>query len=505
VNKQIIEQLQKEIYTDEALLTAIFYDNPILYEEYDENKLNSTHFGNNIWSFYFNIGRLITKNGGKILDDITVYSMIEKINKIDLYQNYNEFETMKELIIEIQDKKQNVLMYYENIKKYNLLRNLYDILGEKVLSINGNYNYKNLTSQQISSYWTYQIDSIILNNTENYFDEEFLLTDLEQEIEKIDQYTQQGLPFFDSRRLTEATNGWNNGELYIFGGFGGKGKTSFVLSKIILSCIEHQEKLVVIANEESIERFKKNLLITVMGNVTNEGFARQKINKGNFTIEEKNKLLKAVEWIKSTTNGNNKLITFVYLESYIISDVKKIIKKYSKQGIMKFVIDTGKPSEGRKDVKERWQIMTEDMKDLYKLCKTNANGFGVGIWVNVQLADSALKTRYLNEHSLGESKKMKNEASVVFMMRPVWDDELEEGKRELLCFRFVPTDKGYTKKEFKIPRHTDEKYYLLFTPKNRLGQDNNTGLPQIVYRVNFNKNKWTEVGLTYVIDDHNYQ
>jgi hypothetical protein len=490
-------------------LVALFYDNPKLYDEYEESKLSNKHFGNEIWKFYFKVGRLINKRGGMVIDDITVSNFINEIKANKYYDKYNRFETISELLDEIENKRNNVKMYYDNVKKYHLLRELRNLFGDKIIEEKGKYNYKLLTTDEVANYWLYQIERVTISNTENAFDEQFLLADLDKEVDKLKDNPEKGLPFNNSRLLTRVTNGWCSGELFILGGLGGKGKSSYVLEKVILSCIKQKEKLIVIANEESIDRFRRNLLVTIMGEMK-AGFARHRINEGNFTPEEYDKLQKAIKWVKQVTEGNEKLITFVYMENYIIEDVKKIMKQYVKIGYNRAIIDTGKPSEGRGG-KDRWQIMTDDMKDLYKLCKKNANGLGIALWVNVQLTDSALKTRYLNEYALGESKKMKNEASVVFMIRPCWDDELEGGKFELECFKYRKPKENEgdkpIKEVFKLDKFVisdGSKYYLLFTPKNRLGQDNNTGLPQIVYKVNFNRNSWEEIGQTYVPNDHNY-
>ena len=497
--------LYKEIYPDEALLTALFYMNPSLYEEYDESKLSYKHFGNKIWAFYFKLGRFISDRGGEVIDDITVSNVVNELKLRNKYEEYNEFETITELIEEVKNKENNEKMYYDNIKKYHLLREFRELFGDKVIEDSGNYKYKLLNAEQIANYWLYKIENITLNNVDNGFEEQFLLEDLDKEIEIQNIEPEIGMPFCDSKLLTRQTNGLINGELYIFGGFGGKGKTSFTIAKVISSCIIHNEKLVVIANEEGIRRYRRNLLITVMGNFTNESFPRYRINEGKFTDDEYQKLQRAKEWIDKITKGNNKLITFVFMENYVMKDVQKIIKHYAKKSISKFLIDTGKPSEGKSHGEKRWEILADDMKDLYKLCRTNGGGLGISIWVNCQLADSALKTRFLNEYALGDSKKMKNEASVLYLMRPCWDDELEGGGRELKCFKWVKPKTGnqkYIKEEFSLDRFTDCVYYVLFIAKNRLGQSSETGAPCIVFKTDFNKNKWEELGQAFLINDH---
>jgi len=492
-----------EVYPAEAFLVALFYDNPSLYLEYDDNILNKKHFGNKIWQFYFQLGRTITNKGGQILDDITVANAVTELKVEGLYDKFGRYETIQELINEVQNKKSNFNLYYDTVKKYNLLRSLRSVIGNKVIENNDKYDYNKLNADQIANYWLYQIEEIVFQNNNNTFEEQYLLDNLDSFVEKIDKNPEIGLPFNNSKQLTRATSGLLNGELYLFGGHSGRGKTAFMIEKIIMSCIKNKEKLVVIANEESIDRFRQNLLVTIMGTVTKEGFARYRLQEGKFSPEEYEKLQRAIKWVKEATSGNNKLITFVFLENYIMKEVKKIIKHYAKRGVTKFVIDTGKPSEGQSG-KPRWEVMADDIKDLYKLCRKNG-GLGICIWVNVQLTDAAIRYRYLNEFALGEAKKMKNEASVLLLIRPVWDDELDGGKSQLECFRFRKSEDGkYNKETFKLEPFSDYKYYLLFVGKNRLGQCNETGLPLIVYKVNFNRNSWEEIGMTHLVDSHDY-
>lgn len=190
-----------------------------------------------------------------------------------------------------------------------------------------------------------------------------------------------------------------------------------------------------------------------------------------------------------------------------MNDVKKLIRYYANRGIRRVLIDTGKPSEGDASL-ARWERFTEDMKEIYKLARPNGGGLNLAVWVNVQLADNALSHRFLNEHALGDSKKIKNEVSVLFMGRTIWDDEYHDGKNALEVFNYKYDPKhpfaknGYVKEMVKLER--GKTYYLLFTSKNRRGSDNKTGQPVIVFEVDFNSNRWTEAGQTYVYDDRSY-
>jgi archaellum biogenesis ATPase FlaH len=368
-----------------------------------------------------------------------------------------------------------------------------------------------MNAAQIQLYWSDKVNQVALS-FDSPFEEEFLLEGLRESIKEWDTEPDIGMPFYQSRMMSKICGGLALGNLYLHGGFGGKGKTSMTFNKVIMSCIENKEKLVVIANEQSINEFKKMLFVTAMGVGTKETINRQRLNEGNFTEEEKAKLDKALQWIDNLCN-NEKLIAFVFMEHYTMSNVRKVLTHYANRGYKRVIIDTGKPGE-EKSSKQRWEQFTEDMVDLYKMTRPNGGGLNLSVWVNVQLADSALGQRYLDEYALGVAKAAKNEASVFFLSRPLWDDEYKGEKYELTVNRRTYNDitEEWQTEEFKLePVYTDSKgnkyanhYYLLFTAKNRRGQSNDTGQEVLVMNWVPNSNIWFEVGLCRPIRTRSY-
>ena len=140
------------------------------------------------------------------------------------------------------------------------------------------------------------------------------------------------------------------------------------------------------------------------------------------------------------------------------------------------------------------------MKEIYRWTRKNAGGMNLRTVVTFQLADTAIKYRYLDFEAIGEGKKAKNEASIMYMFRPVWADEYEGGKRELDCYKLIKNQKGgYDKEFFKLKN--GKTYYLWFTPKNRFGQDNDNGQPVLVIEPLFNFNAFKEVGWCFIAHD----
>lgn len=415
--KKISDRLKSETIITEAYFTALFYNNPDLYAFYPEDKINVKTFQNPSWGFYFGLGRHIAEKGVRIFDDISIAKYVKELGIESRYDKYGGFEGIEEVMYEVKGKEENIESYYDEIKKYALIRNLIDLFGEKVLQTEtGGYNYKLMSKNQLHIFWNDKVNKLGMDG-DNKYDEHDLLSGLREDIKNWSVNPAVGLPFYKSPKMTKICTGWDFGNLYLFGGFGGSGKTSMSFNKVIMSCIQEKEKLLILANEQGIDEFKKMLLITAMG-ILKDTFNRQRINEGEFTDEEMSKMERAIDWVEEISGGkdNEGLIKFVFMEDYIMEDVKKVIRHYANRGYKSIMIDTGKPSEGGTG-KARWEQFTDDFKDLYKLCRKNGGGLDLRMWVNVQLSDSALKNRFLDEHAFGDSKKIKNEASVVYIYR----------------------------------------------------------------------------------------
>lgn len=512
-SKDILASLAKEVEISEAFVTAIFWNNPELYNFYSEEKLNRATFANRDIGFFFGLGRLMYDKGVHIFDDVAVARFAQEDKIQNLLIKYGDYDRIEELMEEIKGKEDNLDAYYADLKKYTLLRKLFNLFGEKVTAITEKYDYHKLDKELLFTYWNDRVNSIGMDG-DNVHESFTLMKDLKEDVKRWSENHSRGLPFYKSKEMTKICLGVDKGTLTIFGGFGGSGKTSITFNKFILTHIEQKEKLLVIANEQSIEDFKKMLVITAMGVGTKKSFSRQRINEGEFTEDEFDKMDKAIDWVYELCEGQIDLIEFVFMEDYVMSEVKKIVRHYARRGYESVLIDTGKPSDEQSS-KQRWETFTDDFKQLYKLARVNGGGLNLRMWVNVQLSDTALRQRYLNEYALGESKKIKNEADVVFMIRGIWADELPDGNSPLEVYRWVQANpknpkhkqavasgKKYVKEIVELEK--DKVYYLLFTPKNRRGQDNKNGQQILVLEPNFNNNTWREIGWTTVIDDKNY-
>lgn len=494
--------LKDEVISAEAYVCGICWNNPSLYIQYSADKLGIKHFGNAAWKFYFGLGRHLQKKGLSVFDDISVANAVMELKQMDKYQRFGGYDTIEEIMDEIKGKESNFEAYMQDVKKYSTLRGLRDVLGEQVIQSTKEYNYLLMTKKEIQDYWSKKINDIALDNSDSPFTAYDLTSGLKEFIAQLDENPDTGMELYNCPLFNDIANGWANATLNLISSFSGNGKSSFMVFSCVMGCILAKEKLLIIANEMDVAQYKKYLLITIMGNqmyalfrkeCKNARFNRKNLNKGNFTEEERKQLEKAVSWIETHLEDQMDLIKFVPLESYTMDNVEEVIRYHHRLGYNKVIIDTAKPTESRGD-KARWEQFVDDFERLYKLVRKDegSGGLGVGIFCTVQAADTAINTRYLNETSIADGKKIKNVCDTVYHFRPIFQDEFSGGKNELKILN----------SQREVIRLDPKKvYYLVFVSKNRRGQSNLTNLNQLVFEVDLNSNRWMEVGWTVVTRD----
>lgn len=504
------------------MLVGVLWNNPDLFDIYTHDKLNKMTFGNVIWAFYMGIARRLHNDNYSVFDDITVQAVVTELKLNDKFEKYGGYALIEELMEETKGKEENFEGYYDEVKKYALLREYYKLFGDKVLEPIGNYDYKTLSRGAISMYWNDKLNNVDMDHNETNIVAYNLLANLTGFIEDLDVNPDLGMPFYKGRKLTDMINGWDYGTLSIIGAFSGNGKTSFIMEKLVMSCIIEKEKLAIIANEMDLAQYQKMLLITIMGTEMYEKFKdhfgdkvrfnRKSINKGNFTAEEKMKLEMAVEWVGEKIGDDSSLIKLIPLEDYTMDNVEKVVKKFARRGYLRWLVDTAKPSDGGGN-KERWRVFVEDFDRLYKLCRKNGGGLGLAMFATVQQADTHVGKYWLNEQCLADGKKIKNVADLVWHLRPVHPQEYEGGANALEVVNWKPkredkfnndegvedevsfvTDDGTNMIKHKVTLKQPKVYYALFTSKNRRGMTNLTGLDVLILEVDFNSNRWKEVG-----------
>jgi replicative DNA helicase len=263
----------------------------------------------------------------------------------------------------------------------------------------------------------------------------------------------------------------------------GQGKTTSALLMYVLPIIESGESVCIIANEQGQEEFRQMLLATVLFNkIRYFKMNRQKLLFGGFTPDDKVALKQATEWLKQYENK----LHYVHLNDYDISNVKRIIKKYSKLNVGAFLFDTLKPRDDSSD--KAWADFSEVSKELFLLAQKE----DVAVIATAQLASSAANRKYLDLSCVGKSRAIAETAGQVIMFRPLKENE----KEKLKVYSYAKDNNGkYTNIKKEHVLDSDKDYVVLFVPKNRYGK---AGDLQIVYERNMDFNTMKEIGYCHI-------
>ena len=503
VAEKEIKKIASKAEINEAYFVGILWSNPKEYYTEYKNLVAQDDFIHSVWGFYFELGRRMYEDANiKSFDIISASKYAKYIDVEKSFDEYGGMKTITDVVEIIKDYTDNVEHYYEEIKKNYTIRQLYSLFGERVFIKTKVYNYENYNREQLTNYWQDRLNKLSLDTNVSNYEAENLYISGKEFIKKLKEDSAEMLPFYKSTLMNSITQGVARGHVFMWGGFGNSGKSSIMSEKFVMSCVANGEKCLLILNEEDAQAFRQKIVLSILNHEYGKVIDRKRMLNNTLTKEDEELIELAFERMYALMDGDEAQIKVIFMERYVMKDLEKIVRYWANRGYVNLVIDTHKVSDDSNH-NARWETFVEDMKTIYRLTRKNAGGCNLRTWVNFQLADSAIKLRYLTFDAMAEGKGAKNEASVVQMFRPVWSDEYEGGKNELDCYKLVKraNGDGYDKKFFKLEK--GEPYYLLFTPKNRFGANNDNGQAVMVIKPAFHKNAFYEIGWTYVAKDFN--
>ena len=288
----------------------------------------------------------------------------------------------------------------------------------------------------------------------------------------------------------------NEEELFLMNDYIVTHNTSILADKYVMSCIENQEKLIIVLNEEDAHAFRQKIVLSILQREFYKGenrhVSRRKFSSGDLTEKDKENIRYAFRKFKELTEGDESQIKVVYMEKYTMDDLENIIRYWSNRGYDNLLVDTHKVTDDYSQDK-RWEAFVEDTKRIHKMTRAEAGGLNLRTVISIQLSDASLNERFLGYTAIGEGKAAKNEASILIMFRPLFGDEYDD----LDVYRNV-MENGVFKGREKIHLEKEKSYYLFFVPKNRFGQNTDNGQPILVVEPNFEFNEFKEIGWTNI-------
>lgn len=467
----------------EANIVSIIYKNPKMLHE--ASSLNITDFSSELWGTYFGIAKTILAEGKEVLDDITIGLFLKKNDKLkimyDRFGGYDTIEKAKEYI-----REENFDAYLKELAKWNVLLKGYE---RQVFSKDKFNSYKSMAVEDI------------------YVEQETLLNDLfvsveadvksynaceglDELIKKLNEGHAVGLQYEDAPLLNDATSGSCLGNITMFGGLSGMGKSTMSFRYILPAVIREDEKIVVMINEEDENKVKQELLITMCNILGERKVTKKEIRNGNFTEELMFTLKEGAKYLQKLKDRRN--ITIIPFTKYRTSLAIKVIRKYSAMGVKYFVLDTFKAdSDGKAE--NAWLQMQKASVDLYDTIKPTAKN--VHLWITFQLGKQSSKQRYYSQDNIGMAKNIIDVASTCIMVRKMMDKEKPTHNNPDGLEVYKLEGQG-TKTPIKL--HEDKRYVILFIVKNRMGSTDDR---QIVAECDLSTNTYKEIGYCHVPED----
>lgn len=504
------KRISEQAMINENYFDGLLWSNPTVYYADYSNTIEAEHLIHGVWRFFYDLGRRMYNDGVKKFDPITIQMKVKEYNVEKEFDKYGGLDTMEDSISLVKANSENIAYYAEKIEKNYIIRQLYDTFGSKVFKKQGKYDYTKLSKEQLVTYWQDKVNKISLTTTTGY-EVENLIIDAEEFIRSIEEDAENMLPFHKSNMMNSITQGIAQGHVMMIGAFGNSGKSSMIADKIVMSYIANNEKAIVVLNEESANSFRQKIVLSILNHEVAgaKGFNRKHMTNGQLEESDKEQIRMAFAKMRELTEGEDAIIKIIFMSKYDMDDLERLVRYHANRGYHNLLIDTHKVSDNsRQD--QRWATFVEDMKKIYRFTRKEAGGCNLRTVVTFQLADSHIRDRFLTADAMAEGKASKNEASVVMMFRPMFSDEYDGEKRALKCHRWRkktedemmlnPKDKKKFAKE-EITLEKGKVYYLLFTPKNRFGNNTDNGQEVLVLEPNFNFNSFNEIGWTYVDKD----
>ena len=437
-----------------------------------KNIVNGTDILTEDGMFYYGLAQQLYRAGYQAFDNISLYSFLEDKKTLKSgFEDRGGYRSITEITSLINTD--NVGIYYDELIKNNMFLRLYDS-GFNVVDNLEKLNQ--MSSSEVYDYYDFQLNNICVGKIEK-IKAENLSEGYESYIKEWDEGKSVGykigFPLLNYRLA-----GVHKKNLLLHLGHIGNGKTTTAILFYILPVIESGENVCIIGNEQGVDEFRQMILASVLFNkIGYFGMNRQKFITGRFTDENKAAMQQAVEWLENCKGK----IQFIEMTDYSISNVKKIIKKYSKLGTGMFVFDTLKPEMESSD--KAWAEFSEVAKELFLLAKKE----DVAIVATAQLSSESMSRKYLDLSCIGKSRAIAETATQVVCFRTLTNEE----KQKIKPYQHQKNEDGkYSKIRKVIDLDETKDYIVLFTPKNRFGDTQ----PQLVYERNMSFNTLKEVG-----------
>ena len=439
--------------------------------------------------FYFSMLKNLRKKGFYSLDEITILSNMNE-DVIGRYEDCGGWEAIQHQIdiINVQNFDTYIdILYRENIllhmhdDGFNLLKEIM-VNGKPVVPLK---LFRKMTAEEVTDWYDARINSYgtgysskILEEEEIDFDDEF--------IESCAEGEENGVPFdiagYDVNGeeincfpfLSRQTMGLLEGTLTMMGGFSSAGKSTWWVT-VLMALLNYDRKILIISNEETVKKYKIKFMVWLLGK-RNRYFklTKKKMTTGDIDKISREQLKDVQEFWRKNYKGRVKFITITDADMSIVK--KKIRECALRQGYDTVLYDTFKIQEGDFSSTRQDLSLVIDSRELDKLGKK----YNLIMLASVQLAEYMKGKLFLDASCLSNAKQTKEILENLFLMRTVYDEELDE-KSKYYCrpFRLKKVEDKWIEEEYTPDRTAV--WRMLFVEKTRNGSNSSdTGIAYLL-------------------------
>lgn len=455
----------------------------------DDLELKKEDFITNDGRFYFGLLAQLRKKGFYSLDEITILSNMND-EVIERYEACGGWESIQHQIDIINDK--NFDTYIDILYRENIMLHMYDdgidllhtvdVNGKKVVLLK---LFRKMDADSVQDWWDARIASYgtgysskILEEEEIDFDDEF--------IDNCEEGLENGVPFdiagYDVNGeeincfpfLTRQTMGLLEGTLTMLAGFSSAGKSTWFVT-VIMALLFHGRKVLIISNEERVKKFKAKFMVWLLGK-RNRYFklSKSKFLSGDINEESRKQLADVQKFWRENYKGKLKFISIADADMSVVK--KKIRENALRYGYDTVLYDTFKIQEKDFSGQRQDLALVRDSRELDKIGKK----YNLIMLASVQLAEYMRGKLFLDSSVLSNSKQIKEILEGLFLMRTVYDEELDE-KSKYYChpFRLKKVDDKWIEEEYKPDRNAV--WRILFVEKTRNGRNSSdTGIAYLL-------------------------
>lgn len=441
--------------------------------------------------FYFSMLNQLRNKGFYSLDEVTILSNLSQ-DAIDKYEDMGGWDSIQHQIDIINTQNFDTyidILYRENIllhmhsDGFNLLREI-DVNGKKIIPLK---LFRKMTAEEVTDWYDARISSYgtgysskVLEEEEIDFDDEF--------IESCKEGEENGVPFdiagYDINGeeincfpfLSRQIMGLLEGTFTMMGGFSSVGKSSWWVT-VLMSLLYYDRKILIISNEESVKKFKVKFMIWLLGK-RNRYFklTKKKMTSGDINAESRDQLTQVQKFWRENYKGRVKFISINDADMRVVK--KKIRENVLRYGYDCVLYDTFKIQESDFEGTRQDLSLVRDSRELDKIAKK----YNIIMLASVQLAERLKGKLFLDSSVLSNSKQIKEILENLFLMRTVYDEELDE-KNKFYCrpFRLKKVNDKWIEEEYSPDRNAV--YRALFVEKTRNG--NNSSDTGVAYLLKF--------------------